>query len=119
MLDRLEQIAASLDALRSEVSTAIRESACLAANDVSITRREAMRRLVREVCEDAAVSEPAIYSTNRRRHVARARQAAMWRIRKEMPDLSLPQIGRFFNRDHTTVIHAIRAVEARLKEQQE
>ena len=41
-----------------------------------------------------------------------ARQEAMWRIRQVMwadgvtPRYSLPQIGRYFSRDHTTVIHA-------------
>ena len=48
----------------------------------------------------------------RKRVVARPRQVAMYLARR-MTDKSLPFIGRRFGgRDHTTVIHAIRAVEA-------
>lgn len=41
-----------------------------------------------------------------------ARQVAMWVTRYERPDLSLPEIGRLFaDRDHTTVLHAIRKLD--------
>jgi chromosomal replication initiation ATPase DnaA len=40
-------------------------------------------------------------------HVA-ARQEAMAAIYLRMPELSLPRIARVFNRDHTTVLHAIK-----------
>lgn len=48
--------------------------------------------------------------------IAHARHEAMWRIARERPHLSLPAIGKLFNRDHTTVIHALRAHERRLQE---
>lgn len=41
--------------------------------------------------------------------VARARQIAMYLCR-ELTDLSLPRIGREFDRDHTTVMHAVRKI---------
>ena len=45
--------------------------------------------------------------------VARPRQVAMY-LARELTPKSLPDIGRRFgNRDHTTVIHAIRQVEKR------
>lgn len=51
-------------------------------------------------------------SHRRARAVARPRQVAMYLSRVLTP-LSLPQIGRHFgNRDHTTVLHAIRLVPA-------
>lgn len=54
-------------------------------------------------------------SQRRSRSVARPRQVAMYLSRAFTPQ-SLPEIGRRFgNRDHTTVIHAIRMVE-RLRE---
>jgi len=44
--------------------------------------------------------------------VARPRQAAMW-IAKQITTRSLPDIGRRFGgRDHTTVLHAVRRIEA-------
>lgn len=53
-------------------------------------------------------------SSRRPREVAWARQDAMYLARK-LTLKSLPDIGRRFgHRDHTTVIHAIRAVEKRL-----
>lgn len=40
------------------------------------------------------------------------RQLAMYEIKVQRPDLSFPAIGRFFCRDHTTVLHAVRKIEA-------
>ena len=45
----------------------------------------------------------------RARAVARPRQVAMY-LAKAMTPKSLPEIGRRFRRDHTTVIHAIRQI---------
>ena len=49
----------------------------------------------------------------RYRDVAHPRQIAML-LSREMTKHSLPRIGRFFNRDHTTIIHGIRAAEKRI-----
>jgi len=44
--------------------------------------------------------------------VARPRQVAMW-LAKQITTRSLPDIGRRFGgRDHTTVLHAVRRIEA-------
>lgn len=52
-----------------------------------------------------------MWSKRRSREVARPRQIAMF-FARDLTPLSLPNIGRRFgNRDHTTVIHAIKAVE--------
>lgn len=46
----------------------------------------------------------------RARHIAQPRQVAMYLSRRLTPR-SLPQIGRLFgDRDHTTVLHAMKAV---------
>lgn len=52
-----------------------------------------------------------LLSERRARHLARPRQVAMWLCARLLPGLSLPQIGRAFRRDHTTVLHAIRKIE--------
>jgi chromosomal replication initiator protein len=50
--------------------------------------------------------------TNRKRPIVLHRQAAM-AAASQITGRSLPMIGRWFGgRDHTTVLHAIRAVEA-------
>ena len=61
-----------------------------------------------------ALSE--MLSQRRSRPLARPRQIAMY-LSKNMTTRSLPEIGRrFANRDHTTVIHAVKTI-TRLSEQ--
>jgi len=61
-----------------------------------------------------ALSE--MLSQRRSRPLARPRQIAMY-LSKKMTTRSLPEIGRrFANRDHTTVIHAVKTI-SRLSEQ--
>ncbi|CAH0351980.1 MULTISPECIES: chromosomal replication initiator protein DnaA [unclassified Sphingobium] len=51
-------------------------------------------------------------SKRRARAIARPRQVAMY-LAKKMTPRSLPEIGRIFGgRDHSTVIHAVRTIEA-------
>ncbi len=53
-----------------------------------------------------------LVSERRNRSIARPRQAAMW-LAKQLTTRSLPDIGRRFGgRDHTTVLHAVRRIEA-------
>ena len=50
-------------------------------------------------------------SPRRSRPLARPRQVAMY-LAKKLTSRSLPEIGRkFANRDHTTVIHAVKTIE--------
>jgi chromosomal replication initiator protein len=60
-----------------------------------------------------------MYSPHRNKEFAHPRQIAMY-LSREMTPRSLPEIGRRFGkRDHTTVIHAIRAVKNRIAEDRE
>jgi chromosomal replication initiator protein len=53
-----------------------------------------------------------LISERRNRAIARPRQGAMW-LAKQLTTRSLPDIGRRFGgRDHTTVLHAVRRIEA-------
>ena len=57
-------------------------------------------------------------SQRRSRPLARPRQIAMY-LSKKLTTRSLPEIGRrFSNRDHTTVIHAVKTI-TRLSENDE
>jgi chromosomal replication initiator protein len=60
------------------------------------------------------VSREELVSAKRTPRVARARQLAMY-LTREMTPLSLAQIAREFDRDHSTVLHAIRSVSERLE----
>ena len=73
---------------------------------VNKTPMDIPRDQVRRIALDHCVSVKEIMSPNQQRHVAHARFAAYVALRDR--GLSMPQIGRFFKRDHTTVLHGIR-----------
>ena len=70
--------------------------------------------IISQVCKFYSVDETVLRGTQRNRGVSEARQMSMYLIRK-LTNLSLPDIGNEFAKDHTTVLHAIRKVEASLK----
>jgi chromosomal replication initiator protein len=51
-------------------------------------------------------------SPSRSSEVSRGRQIAMY-LSRELTDLSLAEIARQFDRDHTTILHAVRVVSTR------
>ncbi|KAF0118418.1 MAG: chromosomal replication initiator protein [Rhodospirillaceae bacterium] len=74
-------------------------------------RRITIEEIQRKVAEHFNVKVSDMGSARRTRSVARPRQVAMY-LAKNLTSRSLPEIGRRFgNRDHTTVIHAVRKVE--------
>jgi chromosomal replication initiator protein len=64
------------------------------------------------VCSVLGVSRSAMLSQTRTAAVSKARQIAMY-LARELTELSLADIAREFDRDHTTILHATRAVSAR------
>lgn len=82
-----------------------------ACQQVLDARKGTVEQIVAEVAAATGLTAKAIYSTSRRANVARARQIAMYEARQH--GLSLAQIGHAMNRDHTTVLHGIRAEEQR------
>lgn len=40
------------------------------------------------------------------------RQKIAWMVKREYPRLSYPRIGKIMHRDHTTIIHSIRKIDA-------
>ena len=72
-----------------------------------------------EAIQDAAcavhgLSRNELLSHRRAAPIAHARQQAMY-LSRELTQLSLVEIARGFNRDHSTVLHATRAVAGRLE----
>ena len=70
--------------------------------------------IISQVCKFYNVDESVLRSTQKNKGVAEARQVAQYLIRK-LTNLSLPDIGKEFARDHSTVLYAIRKVEVALK----
>lgn len=64
---------------------------------------------IREVARAFNVTTEEILGSSRRRHINTARACAMAVI-KEHTDWSYPVIGRYFGRDHTTVMHHVAKV---------
>lgn len=76
-----------------------------------IEREWAVARIQRIVAGRFDIPLIEMTSHRRAREVVRPRQIAMY-LAKQTTEKSLPKIGRLFgNRDHTTVIHAVRKVE--------
>ncbi len=68
--------------------------------------------IIAHVCEAYHVSKADMLSQRRSSDVVNPRQIAMY-LSKTMTLKSLPEIGRIFGgRDHTTVLHAVRKIEA-------
>ena len=75
-------------------------------------RRVTVDQIQKTVAEHYQLKQADLISERRARVVARPRQVAMW-LAKQITTRSLPDIGRRFGgRDHTTVLHAVRRIEA-------
>ena len=73
-------------------------------------RRVTIEEIQKRVAEHWNIRLSDMSSARRARAVARPRQVAMY-LAKQLTSRSLPEIGRKFgNRDHTTVMHAVKVV---------
>ena len=70
--------------------------------------------IISQVCKFYSVDEEKLRGTLKNKGTSEARQVAMYLIRK-LTNLSLPDIGKEFAKDHSTVLYNIRKVEASLK----
>ena len=70
--------------------------------------------IISQVCKFYSVDEVVLRGSQKSKGIAEARQVAMYMIRK-LTNLSLPDIGKEFGKDHTTVLYNIRKVENALK----
>jgi chromosomal replication initiator protein len=82
----------------------------------SEAKRVRIEDIQRVVARHYSVSRTELVSARRTRTVVKPRQVAMY-LAKIMTPRSLPEIGRRFgNRDHTTVLHAVRKIELLAKD---
>lgn len=66
-----------------------------------------MRQIAADVAEQHGLTLGDLCGRSRVEFVADVRRMAMLAVHQQTK-FSLPQIGRFFNRDHTTVLYALR-----------
>lgn len=75
------------------------------------------KRRARRMCAEAfGVEEHRLVAACRQQEIVIPRHATYYVLRRRFPEMSFPQIGRFMGgRDHSTIIHGIRAIEARME----
>jgi len=73
-----------------------------------------MSGILRIVSAETGIPAMHIVANRRFKSFVEARQAFCW-LAKNKTIKSLPEIGRFIKRDHTTVLHAVRAAEQRMQ----
>ena len=70
--------------------------------------------IISQVCNFYSIDEQTLRGTLRNKGTAEARQVAIYLIRK-LTNLSTTDIGKELGKDHSTIIHSIKKVEASLK----
>lgn len=70
--------------------------------------------IIKEVSKYFQVDENALIGKNKSKETVLPRQISMYLIR-ELIQLSYPDIGKYFNRDHSTVIHAVNKIEETIR----
>ena len=71
--------------------------------------------IISQVCKFYSIEEDVLRGTKKTKGITEARQVATYLIRK-LTNLSLPDIGKEFSRDHSTILYGIRKVEVALKD---
>jgi len=78
------------------------------------------QRILYDVALKHGIRVSDICGQSRQKNFVLARHEAMWEIKKRRPSMSLPKMGKLFgDRDHSTVLHAIRKHQERLDAQKE
>lgn len=75
-----------------------------------VERKLGIEEIQKKVAEYFKIRLADMRSPRRSLNVVRPRQVAMY-LSKQLTTRSLPEIGRMFGRDHTTVMYAVRRVE--------
>ena len=90
---RIAALEAEVAALRAQMTVAAR-------------REPRVAEILTATAQHYNIREKDILAPGRSARVINARQIAMWAAR-ELTRCSLPQLGRIFKRDHTTVLHSV------------
>jgi chromosomal replication initiator protein len=102
LIDRLEAMGELDDMLCDRIERVLRVPSVRRFK----TKQLGIPEIVDVVAKRYGVQPEALTSDRRTQPEAMARQVAM-RLIREMLGVSYPEIGRAFNRDHSTVIHAM------------
>lgn len=81
-----------------------------------VAPREFVRDIMEEIAQQWGVSVEAIKGPRRTRSLYLPRHHAIYEAVRRCPHLSIVGVGRIFNRDHSTLLHALRGWPARAAE---
>lgn len=83
-----------------------------------LTRRTSVGMIQKEVEQFYRVSHADLIGSKRSRNIMYARQVAIYLCRRIL-DIPYNDIGKKFNRDHSTVMYSVEKIERRLRESRE
>jgi chromosomal replication initiation ATPase DnaA len=72
------------------------------------TPRDRMRSIVAQIASEHGITPAELMGRCRRDKFVEARRDAICTIIRLYPEMSYPQVGRFFGLDHTTCLHHVR-----------
>jgi chromosomal replication initiation ATPase DnaA len=72
------------------------------------------QKIIRECAEEFGISVKDILGNSRVNHIVMARRKAAW-IFYQRGTMSYPQIGRLLNKNHSTIIHAVKKYQESLE----
>jgi chromosomal replication initiator protein len=111
LLGVLVKLATYADLTGKPVTIDVAEEA-IGSRGAILDKRVTIEEIQKKTAEFYKLELRELHSARRARRVARPRQVAMY-LARELTSRSLPDIGRRFGgRDHTTVLHACRRIEA-------
>lgn len=70
--------------------------------------KPAARSIIAKIAYDHRMTVEMVTGPSRNKEFVEVRHKAIRAVADARPDLSLPQIGRIFKRDHTTILHVLR-----------
>jgi chromosomal replication initiator protein len=71
------------------------------------TPRDRMRAIVAQVAAEHGLTIDHVMSKSRLDQVVEARRDAICAIVRLFPELSYPQVGKFFGMDHSSILHYV------------
>ena len=121
--DRIDELTKRVSVLSEQVqkldaAIALKEDRWVSSKDEASARVErqwpSMEAIIRAVIDFYCVSQQELLGKSQGAVIGRPRSIAMYLCRLLTPN-SFPNIGRKFNRDHSTVMYAVRKIETRRK----
>jgi len=79
-------------------------------NNLKANKDQVIKTAIVRVCKDYKITFEDMMSGSRKRTIVLPRMVLMYKLYQT--GFTLTEVGAIFNRDHTTVINAIRQIEA-------